>query len=235
MEIKEYAGVDKRRGKKLFHKEKDIDLIRLWHKQHRLQQSKRNWNWVELPKPERSGYEKKFIIRQDVAKGFPNELKVYQDILNRCNDVVGCSDKNFMKKNAQTKKKEPIVLKLKYILPHEWRELPTDKHRSQFVFVIKEDLKGKKFHAYEVRDPWMFVEQIKPHYITHRLVIDPQLDSELALIENKIERNNLWPAFAKLMGWRGNFKDWKNERENVLIKSIMIANNQERQDYMNGE
>lgn len=191
----------------------------------RLAKAKREFNWVELPKPERHGFKKSFIIRPDVRKGAtPTMLAVYEDILKLCNQTIVAPDKKFVKKDWRTKKKVPMELKLKHIMPHKWEELPSDRHRAQFIMVMKKDISSRQYKAYEVRDPWMYVEQIKPHYITHRLLVDPQLDSELAEIENKIERANLWPAFSKAMGWRGDWRSWSKIRSERIAEQLFKAN-----------
>ena len=59
----------------------------------------------------------------------------------------------------------------------------------------------------------------KTNYITHRFLIDPKLDSELKEIENKIERNNLWPQIANAFSW-----DWSHHgpyKESDRMRNII--------------
>lgn len=164
-------------------------------------EAKKLYNWVALDKPERYGYKKFYVIREDVKKGFPNMLPVYTDILKMCNLEIHSRDKKFLVKDWKTGKKVQAQLQLKYIMPRQWEQLPSDKHREQFIMTLERDYRNKQYQAYRVRDPWMFVEQMKPYYITHRLVIDPKLDRELREIENKITTNGLMPALGKALGW----------------------------------
>jgi hypothetical protein len=71
--------------------------------------------------------------------------------------------------------------------------------------------------------------KIQPHYITHRILLDPKLESELTELENRIERQHLTPKISKIMGWRYGWKDfydWKrriieNETDKVLKQEIV--------------
>lgn len=203
--------------------ERGKKLMSMYRRKLRLIEARRAYNWVELEKPERHGYKKTFEVREDIAKGFPNMLPVLKDILKLCNYEITSRDKKFLRRDYKTKKMVPVEHKLKYIMPREWEKLPSDKHRSLFKLEYMHTLAGKPFQAYVVDDQWMFVSKIRPYYITHRLVLDPKLDSELKEIENKIERNYLWPQLANEFSWswkpRNSWAD-ASERMHHLIRAL---------------
>lgn len=64
----------------------------------------------------------------------------------------------------------------------------------------------------------MFIMKVAPHYITHRLIIDPQLESQLRELENKIERQNLTPKISKIMGWRYGWRDFYDRKKMIIEK-----------------
>jgi len=213
--------VGKRRQRRMDKFENEKELISLWKKKWRLMQGKRSLNWVELPKPERWGYKRFFVMREDVAKS--KEADFYRGILKMIQNTILSRDKKFEYKDYKTKTKKPILQEVAGIDHKEWNKLLaagklTTKQQNCFE-------KRWKMHKYgrggswvfEFKKPWMFVTKTQPHYITHRIVINPQLESELQELSNRIERQNLEPKISKLMGW-SSYSEWKIAKKLLIEK-----------------
>lgn len=221
--------ISKRRGRQLLLKERDKKLLALYRKKIKLAKAKKSYNWIELDKPERYGYCRFFVVREDIAKGFPKMLPILNDILKVCNDTIISRDKKFLKRDYNTKKMVPIIHQLKDLSLSEYSKLPSDKHRELF----KADYRyynNKRYLVYTLIDSWMFSLKTKTNYITHRFLIDPKLDSELKEIENKIERNNLWPQIANAFSW-----DWSHHgpyKESDRMRNIIQALDLDFKQYL---
>jgi hypothetical protein len=212
--------IEKRRQKRLDKFENEKDLIATWKKKNRLYQGKRALNWVELPKPERRGYKRYFVLREDVAKS--KEANFYRTILSFIQKTVLCRDKNYEYKDHTSKAKKPIMQYVKDIDLREWNKLVlenklTPKMQMQFERKWKTTTPNRGHWVYEFKKPWVYAFKIAPHYITHRILINPQLESELRELENRIEKQNLMPKISKIMGWRNGYRDF-SARRNKLIE-----------------
>ena len=203
-------------------KVQEKELLSMWKKKLRLMMAKRNLRWVELPKPIRKGYVRTFVLREDVAKS--KEGPFFKELLKHVNTKTYCMNKDFMTKPWNSKKKIPITQGIQGIYHDTWNKLNlTDKQKSFFEKVWKQDPKNPKagHYVFEFTKPWMFETKIFPHYVTHTLLLDPQLESELREITNKIETNGLMPKLGKMLGWTMNYKYWEEVKQK-LIKDFYI-------------
>lgn len=229
MKLELESNISKRRGRQLLLKERNKNLVSLYRKKIKLAQAKRAYNWIKLDKPERYGYRRFFVIREDIAKGFPNMVPILNDILKICDIPVISRDKNFLTRDYKTKKMIPIIHKLKELSLSEYSKLPSDKHRELFKAEYKY-YNNRQVLVYTIIDSWMFSLKTKHNYITHRFLIDPKIDSELKEIENKIERNNLWPQIANAFSW-----DWSHHspyKESDRMRNIIQALNLDFKQYL---
>lgn len=232
--------ITKRRQTRLDKADNEKELLSLWKKKTRLMQGKRALNWVELPKPERSGYKRFFVLRPDVAKS--REANFYSYLLNLLQNTVIARDKKFEYKDYKTKTKRPIKQEIKDITHSQWNKLIEENKltaKQQLFFERKWKAIGSKSAylggstqygwVYEFKKPWVFEFKTQPHYLTHRILLDPKLESELTELENRIERQHLTPKISKIMGWRYGWKDfydWKrriieNETDKMLKREIV--------------
>jgi hypothetical protein len=206
--------ISKQRQKRLDTKESDKDLISIWRKKIKLMNGKRSLNRIELEKPERWGYVRTFTLRDDIAKS--KEADFYRGLLKLVQIEVFSRDKKFEYKDYKTKKKLPIDQQLGFITHKVWNKLIVDgklTDKQKACFELRWKMNKYTRHGewvFEFTKPWMFVYKVDIHYLTHRTVIDPQLESELRELENKIVNQNLMPKISKLMGWSNGWKDWKD-------------------------
>lgn len=211
--------ISTRRQKRLNKKDAEKSLIALWRKQLKLFQASMKRNLVELDKPIRNGYMRFFVLREDVAKS--REAHVYRQILPLLQHKVWCSNKKFLTKSYKTKKFVPMEQALKDIEHKEWNKLQlTEKQKALFKQVWRQNKYNPKTgrYTFEFIKPWVFVYKIEHHYKTHQLIMDPDLESELAQINNTINSQRLWPKFGKILGWRMNDREEMDTVKNRLIE-----------------
>jgi len=72
---------------------------------------------------------------------------------------------------------------------------------------------------YRLKKQFMFVPKIEPHYKTHSIILDPELESDLQKIDNKIEREYLMSKIGKYFGWSNRYDDY-DTRKNRLIERL---------------
>jgi hypothetical protein len=212
--------IDKRRQKRMDKKENEKDLISLWKKKMKLMQGKRALNWVELSKPERWGYKRFFVLREDVAKS--REAEFLKGILKLVQNTVFSRDKKFEYKDYKTKKKLPIEQSVGFIAHKDWNKLIaenklTEKQKNCFEVRWRFNKGGKSgYWVYVLIKDYMFVTKVQLHYVTHRLIINPQLESELKELSNRIETQGLWPKISKVFGWSNGCKDYIDAKKKLI-------------------
>lgn len=225
MEIIKMKDVTKRRQIRIDKKEEEKSLISLWKKKMKLLEGKRSFNKVELPKPERWGYKRFFILRDDIAKS--RDSLFYNQLLVHIQNVILSRDKKFEYKDYKTKKRLPIHQELKPIDHKDWNKLIkdgklSDKQQACFQQVWKQNKFGKGgSYVFEFTKPWMFVLRTEPYYLTHRTVVNPQLESELRELSNKIDSQNLMPKISKVMGWSNGYHEFKNVIQSIILKETI--------------
>lgn len=215
--------VDKHRQRKFDKQKEEKSILGLWRKQTRLWNAKRNLNKIELEKPRRHGYKRFFILRDDVAKG--RDASIYRPLLKYLQTFVYCKDKKFLRKDYKTKKMVPIEQSIQSIDHRSYNKIEptlTEKQKVLFERYWRQNPINPKNGEwrYRFKKPWMFVEKIEPHYITHVIEIDPTLESQLREILNKIEANNMMPKINKMMGWNKNYDDYETIRHKLMSKII---------------
>ncbi|MBC7862978.1 MAG: hypothetical protein IAF38_08375 [Bacteroidia bacterium] len=123
-------------------------------------------------------------------------------------------------------------------IPHKtWNSLNfTAKQKSFFVRKWKHftNSKGKVIggeFVFEFTKPWMFELKVEPNFITHQLVINPKIESELKELYNRIEKNNLWPKIGKLLGWDQS-DDWEDIRKKLVERILEKDLKMERSSFL---
>lgn len=214
---------DKRHSKK----SKEKELIALERRLNQLWEAKRAYKLVKLDKPIPWGWKRKFTLREDV-KG-RSDIKIIREILDRVNSTVYCRNRKFLQYNYKTDKYEPMSHGTKSIPENKW-SFP-ESYKRFFDFRVKE----RKGHfcvlidkGYHFKFDWMLVTKTEPHFATHVIIPDGELESELKKINNKMDRDMLWAKLAKIHGHSFHYKDrWgsneKGRESNDRHKEIKEA------------
>ena len=198
--------------------EHEKHVRRIYSQLNKLRKAQQNLGWIELDKPVYLGYIKQFVLRDDVSRR--SDAKVYQAILEKINDFATCKTKDFMVKEWKTKKKVPVKHKLKSLSKKEFNKLPSNQQKH---FHSDYDHKKKEWR-YSFTLDYMFVPKVDKHYAYKVREYDAALEKQEDELYNYIEKNNLWPAINKAMGWKskcGWDRKEQNDRDNKKKRADM--------------
>ena len=224
--------ITKHRQQKMNKALEEKNLIRLWRKEMKLWQGARACNAIELEYPIRKGFKRVFTLRPDYAKS--KDAKVYWDILRHINNATFCHDKSFMEKTWKSKTKKPIQQGVSYISHKNWK----DKIETKYPAKVKALFEKRWHQFYHNRRPvggewryhciktFMFVLKVEKYFITHRVVINPQLESETKQLYNQIYGTGKIYKIGKALGWKQSY-DWESMRRKLVNKALDKDKNNE--------
>lgn len=201
-----------RQRKRMQYKDFDKQLIQLHKKENELYRQHRNLGWEPLLPPVQKGWIRHFVLRDDVAKSRYGEF--FEAILKKINTYEYDWKKDFKRKKRKRGRKIYVV-KPQYLLrPYEYqfqRIEFTEIERQFFTEVWEMDSKRQLFKRYEFTEPWRFVLRIRANMIDRIRIKDALLESEIRVLINYLERNDLRGKQTKLL--YGNWKRWSTNKE----------------------
>lgn len=191
------------------------ELLKLDTERRKLEDIRRDYPTIELNPPIQTGWEKTFELRDDCTRR--SDADVYRRILGVINRKVFCRRKDFVDKWS----KKPVILELDIIGEGQWEKLDWPEHyKKYFTFgdwvdrccTITKKIYYKR--GYKFNQPFYFVERIDPYLMTHRKVMDGEVEGRIGEINDKFYRDNLWTELAKYengstYSWRENGDTWK--------------------------
>ncbi len=90
----------------------------------------------------------------------------------------------------------------------------TAQHKKHFYYGIHERPSSYGYYSrvkitgYKMDRPFFFIENIKPHIVTHIKTHYPEVQQRLAELHNKFTNEQLWPKYYKMKGGRHFSQDW---------------------------
>lgn len=206
-------NIDGRRDRRMAKEKKSKEYLSIHRELNRLRTAKRSHELVELPKPVRKGWKRFFVLRPDIEKS--READFFKGLLKLVNTTVYSRNQEFMAKDWKTKKIKPIPQGIHKILPKVYNAL-TPKQKSYFHEA--NEVHNKKLYLYyAIEEAWRFVYKVEPHYVTHSFVLYPEVESQYARLNNKINSELLWSKIFKAMS-----KQYNGGRDYIDIKTWMI-------------
>lgn len=76
----------------------------------------------------------------------------------------------------------------------------------------------------------MFAHKVEPYYVTHRIVINPKLESETKELWNRIHASGKITKIGKILGWRQSL-DWESMRRKLTNRALDKDNKNELVEY----
>lgn len=197
-----------------------------------LREAKRKLGWVELEVPYQKGWKRTCKLREDILNR--EDAKFLQIALDIVNTETFCRNQDFKRKNFRTGVIEDIPHQFKPIYPNNISTLPQDiqirfsKYFSPIFTTTRWG--GEKMH-YRLKMPdFYFVYDIIPNMITKERILDPEMESEIKEIENKINTIGGWNAICKALGQsKYNFYD-DHEYEKKINKKFSFNIDQDLAD-----
>ncbi len=217
-----------RLDKKILKEQKAKELKRFYRKFDFLRDAIYKLPKIKLDKPRFAGYKRYFILRDDVARR--KDVQDFRDILELLNSTIF------------SRKKEDFVRfdfddppfnekqKLKTLSVKQYDNLRTGLQKY-FIKLTRWDWR-KKEQRYEFIHPHMFVLKVKHHYITEVPMLNKDMESEIGRMQERINREHLWPKIDKILGVRNHRDDWDISAKKKRLIDIIIE--QEIVNYFKG-
>jgi len=191
-------------------------LLALRKKESELDAAIKNLGYIELEKPVHHGFNAYLTLREDVAKREDSVSWLYQYFIDNFASEPWSRTREFYKKNKKGKIDDNRP---------KFRRL-TQKEYDGFLPWVQEHLHrriefnwGQEYIYYVPYVPQHYlVMKIKKSYITHRKVIDGELESQKAFIKDQI-----WILEDRI-------KPWNSDGYSSFLKLVKKANR--RKDKM---
>jgi len=223
----------KRTGKSQLIDDRRRALLRLEQRYNELQDAKRDLPVIPLDKPIRNGWERTFVLREDVKRS--KDGPFFLSILAKLNNVDHCKRKDFKHKDYRTGKMKDIVQVIYDLDEKDYVKLSPQEQRH-FFYTTK---RIRRWHGYtEYRKvyvfdkSWMFVFKVRPSFLTHTKVTDGEIDSEIHKIAHILWDTKMALVYGLCDRGNWHYDDMYKVRdrimENVLRKEMVNY-------YENGE
>ena len=222
-------SLDERREKRKEIESNDKKLLALEREYHKLLDIKWKMPSIPLPVPIQKGYKRFMTLREDIKRR--KDADIIQQCLKKVNVTMYCDNAEFERKDWKTGKQIFINPELHPIGVGEWQKYVTlekwgERQRKYFDFGIRYWSKYgylKKFEGYWIKDEYMFVPKVEPHFLTHYRDVDPAVETRLKEVKSKLWDN--WKndgRLHKLHGWKGwKHDDWYESTAPQIADDIM--------------
>lgn len=174
-----------RRAKRQVRKQKEKEIIGLHKKRKKLYKESRELPWIPVQKPYQSGWKRTFVCREDVLKS--SDAEFFENILSRINHVQYSPHKDFRERRRFRKRgrKQLPDLSLNSILEEKFydSEKGFGKREAKYFYLKEKERYFSKYKVYVFEQPWRFVEKVFPHIVTHQIMLNADLDSEIDFVK----------------------------------------------------
>ena len=188
----------------------DKKLLRLDRERRALGEIEANLGWEVLTPPIQKGWQRCFVLRDDVARS--KHAEFYEGILKKINTYDWSHRKDFMIRKRRYGNNKFVVKLQRLYQPtaddfhkHQY----TEAERRQFYEVNELDWRGRPFQYFVFDEPWRFELKVRPNMITKVKRYDAIIESKLAEIENYLERNAYSNKLGKILS--GSIWNWCSE------------------------
>lgn len=216
----------KRKKKRLVKEDFEKKLRQNFKRRKQLFRAINNLPLVPLEQPYQKGWVRFFVLRTDVLMS-PN-ADFFKSLLEKINSYQYSNEKSFSKRKRKLGKNITVLSEqfLRPIYTSEWncKKLGlTEKEKSYFTLTEKwSNNFARNIIYYRFDEPWRFVLRVKPYFITHKKMIDSDLESECQVLENYITNRNLNHKMNRLIIGYARYKgyyDYKNPKEVNPLKN----------------
>lgn len=162
---------------------------------------------VPLEKPIRAGWQRYFVLRPDLVNS--KNAKTLLTILGMINNTVYSRNKEFTYRRWKDKKDIPITQHLLTLPDKKGQELEPKYQRwfvrTKFIYPYSKQV----YYNWVFTHPQFFVFRIRPNYLTHKQLVDSDLESEVAYVGKKLYNDRRYRILDKFSARR--WYDWDDK------------------------
>jgi hypothetical protein len=161
-------------------------------------QAQKELGWVELDVPIFAGYQKKLLLRADIANR--EDAHILQNIIDRFGTTPTSRRKDFVYWSYTSRKKEVVNAKIRKLTKAEYDSL--DPQTKKYFYLDTFNFTKSKIEHYHNSIPsFYFNQRVSKYYHTKTRIYDNVLKQEEAEINYFIRKN---PLFTKMHSyWYG--------------------------------
>lgn len=227
--------VSDRRQKRFIKTETEKKFIAKYKKFDQLRKANDTKEIIELAKPEFRGY-KRYFVMTERAEGSKYAAD-YKKLLQENNGIQYSNTKEF--KIKKDKKKVDREMEISF----DQRELDKIPERIRHLFIKKifRQFGNLKVYKYYFTRLELFTTEVKKHYITHRLMPNSKIESELTKLQQELFTNR--DNYAKLNHAKSqftNYRSWHDEKDKYKlldrayiseVHKFILESNLEKENY----
>lgn len=218
-----------RRAKRFQKKEVEKNFIKKEQKYFLLNRLQKEPEIIELDKPIFAGY-KRFFVMTERSEG-SKFADSYRKLLEINRGIQFSATKEFKEKVGKKKVDKEMNIILDEI---EFKKIPNE---IRHLFIKRQNSKYKSFRIpeYLFTRKEIFKVEIKRHYLTHKILPNGKIESELAKLKQELyENRSNYAILAKARsryvhykGWRDLPTKYKLDLENIkeFYQTILEVNN----------
>jgi len=210
-----------RRKKRLVKTDRDKQLIQLYKRRKELWHQYGLLPMVPIKNPYQSGWKRFFVLREDV-KHSPR-VEFYEALLLKINTTQHHHEKSFKRKKRRKKRygfeeRKQLLREFDLYWWNSTRLNLSEQERACFTRVETYSVKTRRTEVkYVFAEPWRYVLKVVPNMITHKKLLDVDLEKEIAWIDGYIEQNKLGPRINTLTsGKKYNCYRWYQKRAKYI-------------------
>ncbi len=201
-----------RRQKRFTKAETEKKFIAKYKKFDQLRKANDTKEIIELDKAEFRGF-KRYFVMTERAEGSKYAAD-YKKLLQENNGIQYSNTKEF--KTKKDKKKIEREMEISFS-ENELGKIP-EKIRHLFIKKIFRQFGNLKVYKYYFTRLELFVVEVKKHYITHKLIPNSEIESELTKLQQELFTNR--DNYAKLNHAQShftNYRSWHDEKDRYKL------------------
>jgi hypothetical protein len=228
-EILSYRLRTVRQKKRMQYKDFDKHLIQLKKEHISLCRQRQNLGWEPLVPPVQKGWNRFFVLREDVARG--KQAEFFENILKKINTCDWSYRKDFKVRKRRYGRYKYGVREQALLKPYacEFEELGFTEAEKQFFHEKWEyDCRRRLVKRFVFNESWRFVLRIRPNVIDKVRKRDVLSEKRISDIDRYVKWNNYQPRLLKLFNgryygwWKDDFrKPVKASLKNKSVQQIL--------------
>jgi hypothetical protein len=199
-------------------RQKEIRRIR--KRQRQIWEEQRQLGYIKLEKPIRHGWFKEIVITKNVER-YKNQKYILEIHDRLRKSFWGRTKEEAERKWFNETSKYLIHKEIPTISKKQFNMLSDGAKRLCVPFQYYTEKKKLRLRFYVNLPKGTYTIKFTRAYVTHSKRIDPKLESEDALIEQKLLKNGYYELSQKRYGWRNRWETSKSRKEKLKTNNLL--------------